>query len=174
MKKVFSLLITAFIAVASFAKPDFTIPQIEKYANADECRKDNDIALKTANFYLDAELPADIYESRLATKYMLIWVEASDEILFALDSKRGPYLQCKDKDISIQLMAAYLAGSIIYCLENKQKDHNFDMHYFALSKMMTYYEKNRSITGSDKDMDKLLKEFKSSKFKAKEEKKFKK
>jgi hypothetical protein len=70
-------------------------------------------------------------------------------------------------------MAAYLAGSIIFCLENNQKDHNFDMHYFALSKMMTYYEKNRSITGSDKEMDKLLKEFKSSKFKAKEEKKFK-
>ncbi|MEE0084514.1 MAG: hypothetical protein UE068_09850 [Paludibacteraceae bacterium] len=63
-------------------------------------------------------------------------------------------LQCKDKDISPQLMAAYFAGCIIYCLENKQKDHNFDMHYFALSKMMTYYEKNRSITGSDKEMDK--------------------
>lgn len=174
MKKVFSLLITAFITVASFAKPDFTIPQIEKYANADECRKDNDIALKTANFYLDAELPADIYESRLATKYMIIWISASDEILLTIDEQRSPYLQCKDKDISPQLMAAYFAGCIIYCLENKQKDHNFDMHYFALSKMMTYYEKNRSITGSDKEMDKLLKEFKSSKFKAKEEKKFKK
>ena len=174
MKKVFSLLITAFIAVASFAKPDFTIPQIEKYANADECRKDNDIALKTANFYLDAELPADIYESRLAARYMVVWISASDEILVTLDELRCPYMQCKDKDISTQLMSAYFAGCIIYSLENKQKEHDFNMHYFALSKMMTYYEKNRSITGSDKEMDKLLKEFKSSKFKAKEEKKFKK
>ena len=173
MKKVISFLITAFMAIACFAKPDFTIPQIEKYANADECRKDNDVALKTANFYLDAEFPADIYESRLAARYMLKWVEASDEILFALDSKRGPYTQCKDAAISVQLMAAYMAGCIIYCLENKQKEHNFDMHYFALIKMLNYYEKNRSITGSDKDMDKLLKESKSSKFKAKEEKKFK-
>ena len=173
MKKVFSLLITAFIAVASFAKPDFTIPQIEKYANADECRKDNDIALKTANFYLDAELPADIYESNLAAQYMIIWISASDEILVTLDELRCPYLKCKDKDISTQLMAAYFAGCIIYSLENKQKDHNFDMHYFSLSNMLNYYEKNRSITGSDKEMDKLLKEFKSNKFKAKEEKKFK-
>ena len=93
MKKVFSLLITAFIAVASFAKPDFTIPQIEKYANADECRKDNDIALKTANFYLDAELPADIYESRLAAKYMFVWVEASDEILFTVSHEISPFLR---------------------------------------------------------------------------------
>lgn len=174
MKKVFSLLITAFIAVASFAKPDFTIPQIEKYANADECRKDNDIALKTANFYLDAELPADIYESRLAAKYMFVWVEASDEILFTVSHEISPFMHCQDKDISIQLMGAYMAGCIIYCLENKQKDHNFDMHYFALSKMLNYYDKNKSITGSDKYTDSLLKDFKKGKLKAKEEKKFKK
>lgn len=160
------------MTIACYAKPDFTIPQIEKYANPDECRKDNDVALKTANFYLDAEFPADIYESRLAARYMWTWIEASDEILFSISSK-SPYMQCKDIDISTQLMAAYMAGCIIYCLENKQKEHNFDMHYFALIKMLNYYEKNRSITGSDKDMDKLLKESKSSKFKAKEEKKFK-
>ncbi len=174
MKKVFSLLITAFIATVCFAKPDFTIPQIEKYANADECRKANDTALKTAKFYLDAELPADLYESRLAAKYMLIWTEASDEITFVIGHETSPFMQCKDEEISFQLMAAYLAGCIIYSLENKQKEHDFNMHYFALIKMLNYYEKNKSITGSDKEMDKLLKESKSSKFKAKEEKKFKK
>ena len=66
-----------------------------------------------------------------------------------------------------------MAGCIIYCLENKQKDHNFDMHYFALSKMLNYYDKNKSITGSDKYTDSLLKDFKKGKLKAKEEKKFK-
>jgi hypothetical protein len=106
MKKVISILISAFMTIVCYAKPDFTIPQIEKYANADECRKDNDIALKTAKYFLNAELPADIYESNLAAQYMIIWISASDEIVVTLDDLRCPYLKCKDKHISTQLMAA--------------------------------------------------------------------
>ncbi len=172
MKKIVSLIILAFMAVASYAKPDFTIPEIEKYDNAEECRKDNDIAFKSANYYLSAKLPEEKYEAISAAKYMWIWTQASDEIVFKISPRKSPYLRCKNEDKAVQMLGAYLSGCIIYCLNNKHREHDFDMHYFAVSQMMTYYEKSRATSGKDRAMDKMLKDFKNGKLKAKEEKKF--
>ncbi|MCQ2190101.1 MAG: hypothetical protein MJY63_00475 [Paludibacteraceae bacterium] len=173
MKKFISLLIMVSMAIATHAKPDFEIPDIKEYATAEECAKDNDKVLKTAKFYLDAELPNDIYESSAALRFMIVWATASKDIMLTLSAEHDHFLKCEQKEIGAQLMGAYFAGSIIYCLENKQKEQNFDMHYFALTKMLNYYDKNRSITGNDKYMDKVLKDFKSGKLKNKEKKRFK-
>lgn len=173
MKKIISLLIMTTMAVVSFAKPDFEIPNIKEYATEEECAKDNDIALKTAKFYLDANLPSDIYESAAALRYIIVWTTASKDIMITVSADRDHYLKCEQKEVGAQLMGAYFAGSIIYCLEHNQKEQNFDMHYFALSKMLTYYDKNKSITGTDKYMDKVLKDFQKGKLEAKERKLFK-
>lgn len=162
----------AFITVVTYAKPDFSIPQITKYENADSCRKDNGIALKVAKYYLNADLPNDIEDALAATRYMFVWIEASDEIILSIDKKRGPYMEVKEEALRILSMSAYFAGSIIYCQENKQKEHNFEMHYFALCQMLSFYDKNKAVLGSDKNLDKLLKDFKSGKLEAKEKKKF--
>lgn len=173
MKKVLVSLLLAFVSLSTYAKPDFEIPEIQKYESADSCRKDNGIALKTAKFYLNANLPSETLYSLEAARYIMVWIEASEDILVELDNKRAAFLQCKNEEIETQLAAAYMSGCVVYCLENNQKEHNFDMHYYALTQMLAYYEKNRGISGSDKEMDKLLKESKKDNFKAKEEKKFK-
>ncbi len=173
MKKTLILIALVLSTLTGYAKPDFEIPEIKKYESAEDCRKDNDIALKTAQYYLSAELPEEAFWTLSAAQYIMAWVEASDDITIYIDEKRGLYLKCESQDISSQLAVAYFAGCVIYCLENKQKEHDFNMHYFAVSKMMTYYEKNKGKTGSDKIMDGYLKDFKKGKLKAKEEKKFK-
>ncbi|MBP5455141.1 MAG: hypothetical protein J6Y37_01425 [Paludibacteraceae bacterium] len=173
MKKTLILITLVLSTLTGYAKPNFEIPEIKKYESAEDCRKDNDIALKTAQYYLSAQLPEEAYWTLSAAQYIMTWIEASDDITVYIDKKRGLYLKCESTDIASQLAVAYLAGCTIYCLENKQKEHDFNMHYFAVSKMMTYYEKNREKTGRDKIMDGYLKDFKKGKLKAKEEKKFK-
>ena len=173
MKKVFLVFFLAVASLASYAKPDFEIPEPKAYDSAEECRKDNDIALKVAKFYLDANLPDDVVWAKDAASFLLTWITASGDITLVISDKRCEFLKCKDKNIGSLVLMAYMSGCVDYCLENKQHDHDFNMHYFALTKMMEYYEKNREITGSDKEMDKLLANFKKKSFKEKEEKKFK-
>ncbi|MBR6105321.1 MAG: hypothetical protein IKP81_09740 [Paludibacteraceae bacterium] len=173
MKKTVLSLFLASIAFFGYAKPDFEIPEVKKYENAEECRKDNDIALKTAKFFFDAKLPEDLPWVKKANAFVLVWLTESDDIMVTIDETRCPFMKCDNKDIRSQMLVAYLSGCVVYCLENKQKEHNFDMHFFALTKTLEYYEKNKSISGSDKFMDKLLNDSKKSSFKAKEQKKFK-
>ena len=173
MKNTLILITLVLSTLTGYAKPDFENPENKKYESAEDCRKDNDIVLKTAQYYLSAQLPEEAYWTLSAAQYIMTWIEASDEISVYIDEKRGLYLKCESSDIASQLAIAYFAGCTIYSLENKQKEHDFNMHYFAVSKMMTYYEKNKGKTGSDKIMDGYLKDFKKGKLKAKEEKKFK-
>ncbi len=172
MKKIVSLIIMAFIAVSSYAKPDFTIPEIEKYENAEQCKKDNDIVYKSAKYYLSTNLQDDKYEAISAAKYMWIWTQASEDIVFKISPRRSPYLKCKNENRAVQMLGAYLSGCIIYCLDNKHRDHDFDMHYFAISQMLTYYDKNKAAIGNERAMNKMLKDFKSGKLKEKEQNKF--
>lgn len=172
MKKIISLIIMAFIAVSSYAKPDFDIPEIEKYDNAEQCKKDNDIVYKSAKYYLSTDMQDDKYEAISAAKYMWVWTQASEEIVFTIGPKTSPYLKCKDEDRAVQMLGAYLSGCIIYCLDNKQREHDFNMHYYAISQMLTYYDKNKSTIGNERAINKMLKNLKSGKLREKEEKKF--
>lgn len=173
MKKTIITLALAFISLIGYAKPDFEIPEISKYETADECRKDNEVAIKTARYYLSAPLPDDILYARQAASYLFKWVEASDEIHLIIGGSRSPYSKCADKDISTQLAFAYFSGCVIYFGEKKEGKHTFDMHYFALTEMLNYYEKHKEILGSDKEMEKMLKMLKKGKLKEKEQKNFK-
>ncbi|MBO4806910.1 MAG: hypothetical protein J5554_12825 [Paludibacteraceae bacterium] len=173
MKKTLLLITLVFSVLTGYAKPDFEIPNIDNYESEEACRKDNDIAYKTAKYYLSAPLPEDALWVFPAAHYIMVWTEASKDLTVYVGQNISPYLECESQDISKQLAIAYFSGCIIYCLENKQKEHDFNMHYFALSQMLTYYEKNRDVTGRDKKMDDYLKMFKKGKLKAKEEKKFK-
>lgn len=173
MKKMIFTLAMAFASLVGYAKPDFEIPTISKYETADECRKDNEVAIKTARFFLSADLPDDILYARNAALYLFSWVEASDEIFLFIDESRSPYAKCADKDIRLQLSFAYFSGCVIYFDEKKEGQHTFDMHYFALTEMLNYYEKNKHVLGSDKEMEKLLKLYKKGKLKEKEQKSFK-
>lgn len=172
MKKTFFTFLLVLAALSGYAKPDFEIPEIEKYVSAEQCRKDNDVALKTAKYYLEAKLPDDVYWSQDAARYVILWISSSEDIMVTLDEKIQSWMKCENTAVCSQLFAAYLSGCVIYCLEHKQRELNFDMHYFALSKMLDYYDKNKSVSGSDKVFDDLLKSYQKGKLKAKEQKKF--
>ncbi|MCQ2207092.1 MAG: hypothetical protein MJZ02_02585 [Paludibacteraceae bacterium] len=172
MKKT---LFTLFLAITSFvgyAKPDFEIPEIPNYASAEDASKDNEIALKTAKFYLEAKLPEDVVYSKQAAQFLIVWATVSEDISITLDEKKCQFMKCENPNVGTQLLLAYMSGCIVYGLENKQKDFNFDMHYFALTKTLEYYVKNKAVSGSDKIMDKLVKEAEKKNFKEKEQKKF--
>lgn len=172
MKKTLFTLLLAIASFVGYAKPDFEIPEIPNYASADDARKDNDIALKTAKFYLDANLPEDVVWSVKAAQFLMVWAAVSDDISITIAEKNCPFLKCENKKVGSQLLVAYMSGCIAYGLENKQRDFNFDMHFSALTKTLEYYVKNRNISGSDKVMDKLVKESEKKNFKEKEQKKF--
>ena len=163
------------MAVSSWAAaPDFEIPSSRTYANAEECKADNELAAKTSRYYFTTQFPEDVEYALSAIRFIMSWVEYSDEILVSISEQTtGALVSCKNKDSRTILFGTYVCGCTLYNRDVKtSKEFTFDMHYYALEATLRYYEKNKVFFGECPKMDKMLKSLKKGKLRKEQERLF--
>ena len=168
------LLLSCMIASHTWAAaPDFEIPEMKIYANAEECKADNELVAKISQYLFTTELPEDVAYARSAISFVTSWVQASDEILISLSEQTtGHFFSC-DPNLSIILLGTYICGCTRYNREVlTSKEFTFEMHYYALEATLRYYEKNNKFLGQCKKMDKMLKSLHKGKLRKEQERLF--
>ncbi|MBO7608014.1 MAG: hypothetical protein J6T28_10425 [Paludibacteraceae bacterium] len=162
------------MAVSSWAAaPDFEIPSGKTYTNAEECKADNELVAKTAQYFFTTKLPEDATYAKAATSFITSWVQASDEILISVSNQTtGSFFSC-NTNLSLVLFGAYICGCTRYNREVlTSKEFTFEMHYYALEATLRYYEQNKGYLGECKKIDRMLKSLNKGKLRKEQERLF--
>ena len=175
MRKFRLLLIFLSCSIISSwaAAPDFEIPAGKVYANAEECKADNELAAKAARYFFTTKLPEDAAYVKQAASFVTSWVQSSDEILVGMSNQTiGSFFTC-DVDLSLILLRAYICGCTQYNRDVlTSNEYTFEMHYYALEATLRYYEQNKDFFKGCKKVDKMLKSMKNGKLRKEQERLF--
>jgi hypothetical protein len=147
MKRINAILIALMlIPLSAIAQKNFNVPTTDDILTVEGCHQHHNDAMKCAKYYLKNNL--DARQMKDAANYFMLWIGNSDEITITIgDPAHTALVNCNP------LLGAYLAACVIYNQDKKEKNLTFDMHHFAMLKMIDFYEKNKDYTGNISDID---------------------
>lgn len=117
------------------------VPVLTPLETAEKCREHRVDAYYCCKYYLHHYLSGE--KMPQARQYITMWSVASDEVSIKIGTAEGKWMSAETGPY----MVAYLAGCIIYALENAPEPDGLEQYADGIVAMLNYYNANKETTG---------------------------